>query len=80
MKVRASFIALILEFLTNLIITLRIHFTEAGGESKRKEESSEEEDARKEAAFSKDARKEAYTKAQSMKSLFQQGQTITTKR
>ena len=63
-----------------MIITLRIHFTEVGVESKRKEESSEEEDARKEAAFSKDARKEAYTKAQSMKSLFQQGQTITTKR
>jgi len=42
----------------------------ASGEPKRKEESSEEEDARK----------EAYTKAQSMKSLFQQGQTITTKR
>ena len=48
----------------------RIHFTGASGEPKRKEESSEEEDARK----------EAYTKAQSMKSLFQQGQTITTKR
>ena len=45
-------------------------FTGASVESKRKEESSEEEDARK----------EAYTKAQSMKSLFQQGQTITTKR
>ena len=78
MKVRAFFISL--ELLTNLIITLRIHFTESIGEMKRKEESSEEEDARKEAAFSKDARKEAYTKAQSMKSLFQQGQTITTKR
>merc|ERR550519_46297 len=51
----------------------------ASGESKRKEESSEEEEARKE-AFTKEARKEAYTKAQSMKSLFQQGQTITTKR
>ena len=45
-------------------------FTGASVESKRKEESSEEEDARK----------EAYTKAQSMKSLFQQGQTIATKR
>ena len=53
--------------------------TEANDEPKRKEESSEEEEARKE-AFSKEARKEAYTKAQSMKSLFQQGQTITTKR
>ena len=45
-------------------------FTGASGEPKRKEESSEEEDARK----------EAYTKAQSMKSLFQQGQTIAAKR
>merc|ERR1711971_122326 len=42
----------------------------ASGEPKRKEESSEEEDARK----------EAYTKAQSMKSLFQQGQSIAAKR
>ena len=53
--------------------------TGASSESKRKEESSEEEEARKE-AFTKEARKEAYTKAQSMKSLFQQGQTIKTKR
>ena len=57
----------------------RTHLTGASGESKRKEESSEEEEARKE-GFTKDARKEAYTKAQSMKSLFQQGQIITTRR
>ena len=56
-----------------------IFLTGASSESKRKEESSEEEEARKE-AFTKEARKEAYTKAQSMKSLFQQGQTIKTKR
>ena len=49
---------------------------EAAAEAKRKEESSGGEELEEEMG----AKREAYTKAQSMKSLFQQGQTITTKR
>ena len=50
---------------------------EAASEAKRKEESSGGEELEEER---EGAKREAYTKAQSMKSLFQQGQTITTKR